>query len=127
MMRGSAHDYIMKGNLTRLSAAIKRELRDTEIRKDRNKKARDLAERVKEVTCLYVLTRIVDKTHISLEEIFQDAVDLVPPAWQYPEVICARIIFERQPSLSTSRRATDCSLGLLLSCSLLFGNFHISV
>ncbi len=78
MMKGSAHDYIMKGNLTRLSAAIKRELRDTEIRKDRNKKARDLAERVKEVTCLYVLTRIVDKTHISLEEIFQDAVDLVP-------------------------------------------------
>jgi hypothetical protein len=29
-----------------------------------------------------------------LEDILQAIVDLIPPAWQYPEITCARIIFD---------------------------------
>ena len=34
-MKAGAHDYIMKGNLTRLAPAIERELRETEVRRRR--------------------------------------------------------------------------------------------
>jgi DNA-binding NtrC family response regulator len=33
-MKAGAHDYVMKGNLHRLTTAIERELRDVEIRKE---------------------------------------------------------------------------------------------
>ncbi len=53
-----------------------------------------LRERVKELTCLYGIARVADKTGIPLEEVVQHVVELLPPAWQYPEVACARITFE---------------------------------
>ncbi len=56
----------------------------------------DLGERVKELTCLYGISHLVEKPDISLEEIIQGAVDLFPPAWQYPEITCARVILEDQ-------------------------------
>lgn len=36
-MKSGAHDYIMKGNLTRLGAAIEREIKEAEIREERRK------------------------------------------------------------------------------------------
>ena len=35
-MKAGAHDYVMKGNLQRLTTAIERELRDVEVRRERN-------------------------------------------------------------------------------------------
>jgi diguanylate cyclase (GGDEF)-like protein len=35
-MKAGAHDYVMKGNLQRLTTAIERELREVEVRKERN-------------------------------------------------------------------------------------------
>ncbi len=55
-----------------------------------------LGERVKEQNCLYEISRLVEKQDISLDEIFQGIVNFIPPAWQYPEIICARIILEDQ-------------------------------
>jgi len=55
-----------------------------------------LSERVKELNCLCGIATLAEKHDISLEEIFQGIVDLIPPAWQYPEVTCARIILEEQ-------------------------------
>ena len=53
-----------------------------------------LAERVKELTCLYGIAQIAGKPGISLEEIIQGIVELLPPAWQYPEIAFARIILD---------------------------------
>ena len=36
-MRTGAHDYIMKGNLTRLAPAVERELREAEVRRERTR------------------------------------------------------------------------------------------
>ena len=55
------------------------------------KLAYELGERLKELGCLYGIYKLVEKQDISLEQIFQDVVDLIPPAWQYPEITCARI------------------------------------
>jgi PAS domain S-box-containing protein len=58
------------------------------------KKTHDLVERVKELNCLYGIGSLVERQGVSLEETFQEIVDLVPPSWQYPEITCARIIIE---------------------------------
>ncbi|MBW2312225.1 MAG: hypothetical protein JRF35_14350 [Deltaproteobacteria bacterium] len=53
-----------------------------------------LRERVKELTCLYDIAQVVYRPGISLEEMLQDIVELLPPAWQYPESASARIMFD---------------------------------
>ena len=59
-------------------------------------KTHDLGERVKELNCLYGIFNLTEKPGISLEEILQGAIDLIPPAWQYPEITCTRITLEGQ-------------------------------
>ncbi|MGD8466024.1 MAG: PAS domain S-box protein, partial [Anaerolineae bacterium] len=58
--------------------------------------AYDLGERVKELNCLFEISNLVEMPGISLEEVLQGTVDLIPPAWQYPEITCARIILDGQ-------------------------------
>ena len=53
-----------------------------------------LAERVKELTCLYGIAQVAAQPGISLEEIIQGIAELLPPAWQYPETAFARIILD---------------------------------
>ncbi len=48
-MKAGAHDYIMKNNLQRLVPAIRRELKDFEVRKERKKVKKDLKESYEEL------------------------------------------------------------------------------
>jgi signal transduction histidine kinase len=52
-----------------------------------------LSERVKELTALHTTARILQDETKSPNEIINDIVLLLPPAWQYPEITCARIRF----------------------------------
>jgi PAS domain S-box-containing protein len=60
------------------------------------KRTHDLGERVKELNCLYGISKLVEKPGISLEEIPQGVVDLIRPSWRYPEITCARVILDGQ-------------------------------
>ena len=51
----------------------------------------NLIERIKELNCLYGISRLIEKGNISIEKIIQGVVELVPPAWQYPEATFACI------------------------------------
>ena len=53
-----------------------------------------LKERVKELTCVYGIARLAQRPGISTEELLQEIVDLLPPAWQYPEITTARILLD---------------------------------
>jgi len=57
-------------------------------------KTNELGQRVKELNCLYGISKFVERPGISLDEIFQGVVDTIPLSWQYPEITCARIILE---------------------------------
>ena len=50
-----------------------------------------LRERLKELNCLYGISRLVESHGDSLDAILQGIVDLLPPSWQYPEICCARL------------------------------------
>ncbi len=61
----------------------------------RQKLTHDLGERVKELNCLYGISRLAETPDISLEKIFWEIVNLIPAAWQYPQATCARIIYKK--------------------------------
>jgi PAS domain S-box-containing protein len=56
--------------------------------------ALDNNERMKELNCLYGISNLVETPGISLEEILEKTARLIPAGWQYPDIACARIIFE---------------------------------
>jgi PAS domain S-box-containing protein len=51
----------------------------------------ELAERVKELNCLYRLSDLAESNQESLEGLLQGMIELLSPAWQYPSIACARI------------------------------------
>jgi PAS domain S-box-containing protein len=54
----------------------------------------ELRERNKELTCLFNISETVQRSEEPLEQMLQAFVKLIPPAFQYPEHTCARIVFE---------------------------------
>jgi PAS domain S-box-containing protein len=54
----------------------------------------ELSERGKELHCLFSVSSLVEKRGISLEEILQGVVELIPPALQYPDIAVARMNLE---------------------------------
>jgi signal transduction histidine kinase len=65
-----------------------------------------LSERVKELNCLYGITRLVEQGNLSVDEILQGVTDLIPPSWQYPEVTCARIRLRNKKYQTDNFRVT---------------------
>ncbi len=65
-----------------------------------------LRERVKELNCLYSLTRLIEDNENSIDTILQGTVDLLPASWQYPELTCARILFKKQTYQSCNFKTT---------------------
>jgi len=59
-----------------------------------NQLKHNLAERVKELRCLYGIATIAEKSEITLDELYQEVANLLPSSWQYPEICCARITIE---------------------------------
>jgi len=53
-----------------------------------------LRERVKELNCLYSISKLIQAADLSLHEILRGTLERIPPAWQYPEVTVARIVLD---------------------------------
>ena len=61
-----------------------------------HRSSHELGERVKELNCLYAISRLGQKRHLKSGQILQGIVDLIPSALQYSEITCARIILDDQ-------------------------------
>ena len=70
------------------------------------KLAHELTERVKELNCLYGISKLVETTDY-LEDILQGAVELLPASWQYPDVTCARIKLGKQQFQTANFKKTE--------------------
>ena len=60
----------------------------TKVERALQKSLNNLAERVKELNCLFEISRLVDKRKLSIEKILEGIVNLIPPALQY-QIQCA--------------------------------------
>jgi len=50
--------------------------------------------RIRELNCLYGLSKLIEQPDISLQTIFHKAANLIQNAYQYPEKTCVRITFD---------------------------------
>ncbi len=111
---------VCKGEIIKLNKKIERlnarilklkktELKHKQIKDLLQKKTHALGERVKELNCLYKISHLVEKYGISLEKILSGIVGIIPPAWQYPEVTCARICLENHIYATENFKSTPWS------------------
>ncbi len=54
---------------------------------------RNLKERIKEINCLYGISKLIEKPLKSVDEIIKNTLNLIPPGWQFPDLTCVRIFF----------------------------------
>jgi signal transduction histidine kinase len=67
---------------------------------------RNLHERVKELNCLYEISRLVENAGLSIDEFLQAVINVVPPAWQYPGITCARIKLKNRELVTPNFKKT---------------------
>ena len=68
----------------------------TEQKKSENallQKNYEINERMKELSCLYKLSEITADPLNSMDDIMRKCTEIIPAAWQYPEITCTRIRF----------------------------------
>ncbi len=80
-------DNTNKKRLEEEKAALIRQLKEREAA---------LREREKELACLHKLAMLAGDPSRALEDVLQDVVDLIPPAWQHPDITCARVLLDGQ-------------------------------
>jgi PAS domain S-box-containing protein len=66
------------------------------VEKDLQNSINAVGERIKELNCLFEISRLMERRGLTLNGILQGIVELIPPAWQNPETTCARIIADGQ-------------------------------
>jgi signal transduction histidine kinase len=65
-----------------------------------------LGERVKELTALHGVVRLLQDSRVPLDEVLHQVVLLLPPAWQYPDIAVARIRIEGVAAMTPRFRET---------------------
>jgi len=84
-------------SLKNIQKALQKEINERKKAEEAlRKQTHALSKRVKELNCLYGISKLTEIQDVSLDEIFKGVVDLIPPAWQYPEITCSRITWENQ-------------------------------
>jgi PAS domain S-box-containing protein len=96
--------------LNKLTSFILDELEERKRVEEELKKANwALGERVKELHCLYCINEITEQPGVTIENIMEGVLTLIPPAWQHPEVTCARITVNEKTFQSESFKETNWS------------------
>ena len=70
------------------------------------KRTNDLDERLKELNCLYGISRLVEKSDTSIDKLIKEIINLIPHAWQYPEITCARVVLRGQEFMTDNFQET---------------------
>jgi len=88
---GVTFNYIQFGG-KEYNCAFARDISERkQAEKELQKSMGELDERVKELNCLFEISRLVEKRNLTEDGIIQGILDLIPPAWQYPDITCAKI------------------------------------
>jgi ABC-type amino acid transport substrate-binding protein len=88
--------WYLRREVARKTKSLRVEIQDRKkAEKAQIKTTYDLGERVKELNCLYGISKLV-VTNQTLKKLLQGAADIIPPSWQYPEITCAQIKLDGQ-------------------------------
>jgi signal transduction histidine kinase len=105
---GFRHNRRLQARLSRLNRSMREDQAESEKKLTISMDA--LSKRIKELDCLFGLSRLVETRDISLEEILPGVLDLIPPAWQYPGITCAEIATDTGRFATANYRPTPWQL-----------------
>jgi len=90
-------------HLIRINAELHKEIAKLKDGKsdDFLQASENLHDRIKELNCLYNISKAVAEPYFTLSYILRKILNLVPPAFQYPEITCARIALNRHYQIKT--------------------------
>ena len=112
MMRSGAHDYLMKDNLTRLPEAIRREVRDAQVRAERKQITANLAKRDRYLTALVEVQNQLLCASIN-PAIYDQIVGRLGPIAEADRVYVFENHVDRAGRLLMSQRAEWCAPGVI--------------
>lgn len=90
MMKAGAHDYLMKDNLTRLPEAVRREVREAQVRAERKQAELRLRQTAKREQLMRMVTERIRQS-LDLDEILTTTVNEVRQVLQTDRVILFRL------------------------------------
>ena len=61
---------------------------------------------MKELNYLYTISELIQQRNIPFEERLQMIVDLIPPAWQYPNITCAKLTVNNKSYMTAGYKDT---------------------
>ncbi len=67
----------------------------------------NLVERVKELTCLYGLSTLVENPDITIDGIIHETLEFIPPAWKFSNKTCARIVYGNKEFKTNNFKETE--------------------
>lgn len=69
-----------------------------------------LQERVKELNCLYSISKIVETNNFTIDILLQHIVDIIPTSFQYPDITCVEVSINGSVHRSTTFQKTEWKL-----------------
>lgn len=113
--------YDVQGRSTGVNSIARDLTQRKRVEKELTQLTHNLQERVKELNCLYQISRISERHDFSLDEILQEIVDIIPASMQFPEIACAQLKFENYAHKTPVFRSTPWKL----SRDILIDNEHV--
>ena len=86
--------YDLKEYHANLETKVKE--RTSELRSEvrqRTSAKKVLEQRIKEINCLYELSRLIERPQISFDQILQETAELIRSTYRHPDITCVRITF----------------------------------
>ena len=74
---------------------------------EQSKVEKALHERIKELNCLYGVSQLAERHFNSLDDLLGELVNFLPHSWQYPDITCARIVFQGNTYKSENFEVTE--------------------
>ena len=96
----------LKETQTEIARLKKEQFINSAIQKEKLKLEHLLRERIKELNCLYSVSKLIEENEADIDTAMQRIVNLLPVSWQFPEIATARIIIREVSYVSKSFRTS---------------------
>jgi PAS domain S-box-containing protein len=95
-VRVSSRPVRVDGQVVNIRGALTDTTEQTRAEEALREYADDSAARARQLNCLYGMSALVETSGLTLEQVLQGIVELIPPACEYPELTCARLSIQAE-------------------------------
>ncbi|MBD3362534.1 PAS domain S-box protein [Candidatus Dojkabacteria bacterium] len=112
---GWRDNYVYKLSTGEIVAIYKDVTEEQQLKENLEKRTQELFQRVRELNCLYNITKLLQKTDLTINETIQKIADIIPKISVNNDQITARIIVNNQAYLSRNYSESENSISHTIS------------